>query len=167
MAAGGWDGRVIANKKVFRNGKYLIGYTTSFRMGQLLQYAVLPEYPDTWTKDRETTLRFIVTEFVPAVRKIFKDEGFAKIESNQEEAGQFLVGYHGFLFHIYESYQVDQYTNGICATGSGYAYGLGAFEIMMGLYPSEPESNLLKALEVAGEYNNGVCAPYYVLECPA
>lgn len=35
----GWHLQLRADEKVFRNGPYAIGFTTSFRMGQILRYA--------------------------------------------------------------------------------------------------------------------------------
>ena len=39
---------VRADEKVFQNGEFLMGFTTSFRMGQLLRYSLKPpcSYPD-------------------------------------------------------------------------------------------------------------------------
>lgn len=161
-SASGWDIRTTSLRKVFLNGQYLIGYTTSFRMGQLLQYATLPEYPDTWSRDRDTTLRFMVTEFIPAVRKIFADEGYTRIDNNREEAGTFLIGYRGFLFNISDDFQVNQYQDGIASIGCGASYGLGALEILLNWHPDEPERNLISALQASGKFSNGVCPPYYV-----
>ena len=39
-AVGGMDVYPSRIPKVFQAGRYLIGYTTSFRMGQLLQYGL-------------------------------------------------------------------------------------------------------------------------------
>ena len=36
---------VRADEKVFQNGEFLMGFTTSFRMGQLLRYSLKPPPP--------------------------------------------------------------------------------------------------------------------------
>lgn len=39
---GGYDLMLRADQKVFRNGDFLMGFTSSFRMGQLLRYKLSP-----------------------------------------------------------------------------------------------------------------------------
>lgn len=60
----GHDLAVRADRKVFVNGEFVMGFTTSFRMGQLIQYAFTPpkRHPD---KD---VMAYMVTEFVDALR---------------------------------------------------------------------------------------------------
>ena len=42
LGVGGLDVVLRDDPKVFHNGDFLIGYTTSFRMGQLLRFADFP-----------------------------------------------------------------------------------------------------------------------------
>ena len=67
----GWTSRVTRLPKVFRRGPFLIGYTTSFRMGQLLEHAlaVPPQ------GDESDDMRFMVTTFVESVRALLKERG--------------------------------------------------------------------------------------------
>lgn len=41
----GWTLNVRKDSKVFTNGAYVMGFTTSFRMGQLLRWAFKPPAP--------------------------------------------------------------------------------------------------------------------------
>jgi hypothetical protein len=82
--------------KVFKRGNFLIGYTTSFRMGQLLQHSL---YVREQNLDEED-IEYMVLGFIEAVRKLFKDAGYSLIKENQESGGNFLVGYKGHLYHI-------------------------------------------------------------------
>ena len=43
--ASGWSLTVRADAKVFFNAGYLFGFTTSYRMGQLIRYALQPPEP--------------------------------------------------------------------------------------------------------------------------
>src|SRR5690606_9234922 len=65
--------QVRADQKVFVNGGFLFGFTSSFRMGQVLRHSFTPpnRHPD---KD---VMAFMVTEFVDAVRNAFKSAGVA------------------------------------------------------------------------------------------
>ena len=69
--------RIRADPKVFLVGGYAIGFTTSFRMGQILRFGLeLPEPPA--ASNTEEIERFLVTTFVPTVRQAYADHGFAK-----------------------------------------------------------------------------------------
>src|SRR6476620_5754324 len=93
---------VRADEKVFQNGDFLMGFTTSFRMGQLLRFKFKAPYH----KSEMDTYEYMVTEFVDAVRQCLKDGGYAQIKHGEETGGSFLVGYRGELFAIDGDYQV-------------------------------------------------------------
>jgi ATP-dependent protease HslVU (ClpYQ) peptidase subunit len=57
----GWDVTVRADPKVFVAGDYVMGFTSSFRLGQLLQFRLkLPEPP----RSANRLYSFMVAEFV-------------------------------------------------------------------------------------------------------
>src|SRR2546430_1004120 len=90
----GWGLVVRADHKVFRNGPYVMGFTSSFRMGQLLRWGFDPPAPPDCRGDLES---FMATTFVDAVRGRLKAGGWAKKDSEQEQGGTFLVGVCGRL----------------------------------------------------------------------
>lgn len=154
MAAASWDARITKLRKVFHLKNFLIGYTTSFRMGQLLQYCL-----EVTPQNGEDDMAYMVNVFAEAVRQLFKDNGFSKIDSNQEEGGVFLVGYKKHLYRIDNDFQVNEFQDGFDACGSGEGYALGA---MKALGKTSPKEQIVQALEIAGHFSNGVEAPYYV-----
>ncbi len=155
-AVSGWDIQVTAEPKVFRLGEFLIGYTSSFRMGQLLRYNLaIPE-----NTDGDDDMKYLVTKFIPAVRECLKSGGFARVDNNQESGGFFLVGYRGKAYVVNSDFQITRMVNGFVAVGCGENYALGALAAMQIEYP---ETAILRALEIAGMFSNGVCAPYYVI----
>lgn len=156
MASANYDRQVIANRKVFSVGEFLIGYTSSFRMGQILQYHLnVPQQQDGVTDER-----YMVVDFIEAARDCLKARGYSQINSNEESGGTFLVGYRGNLYYIGSNYQVSRWQNGIAAVGCGEAYALGA---MLALGDKlKPKRRIMQALEVTAELCNGVCAPFYV-----
>jgi ATP-dependent protease HslVU (ClpYQ) peptidase subunit len=159
MASSGWDMSQIAFRKIFKTSNlfqdFIIGYSTSFRMGQLLEHElVLPKRED------ESDMRYMVSKFIPAVRDLLKNNGFTKIENNVEEGGSFLVGYKGKVYRIENDFQVMRHANGLYAIGCGYAYALGSLATNKSPHAEEM---IMCALRVAGEFSNGVCEPYYVL----
>lgn len=154
-AAAGWDMSVIDFKKVFRNGDFLVGYTTSFRMGQLLEHELTVPKQET-----ESDMHYMITKFVPAVRELFKSAGFTKVDSNQESGGLFLVGYKGKAYRVDDNFQVLHCVGGLYAIGCGSAYALGSLATNVS---KNVEAKIMTALEVAGNFSNGVCSPYYVV----
>src|SRR5258708_7102986 len=121
---------VRADAKVFRNGPFLIGFTTSFRMGQLLQFKLKPP-PHPADID---TFEFLVGTFVDTVRSCLKSGGFAKRKEEQELAGAFLVGYRGRLYTIDSDYQVGQSADCFCAACAGAQLALGALHAVEAIF---------------------------------
>lgn len=152
---GNWDLIVRADPKVFRTGPFLMGFTSSFRMGQLLHYAfVPPPHPP------ELDLyRYMTVDFINAVRDCLKSGGWAKKEGEKEVGGIFLVGYRGHLFHVESDYQVGEALDGYMAVGSGDEVARGA------LYATQklpPMVRLRLALEAAERWNAGVRGPFVI-----
>ncbi len=151
----GWTSRVTRLPKVFRRGPFLIGYTTSFRMGQLLQHALVVPSQGAERDD----MRFMVTTFVECVRALLKDKGVAKVESNAESGGQFLVGYKSRLYSVQQDFQVNEMADGFDAVGSGSEYALGALAVTKGMAPTQ---RLKRALAVSAHFNMAVSPPFFV-----
>lgn len=156
----GWVRTHRADPKVFLSGDYVIGFTTSFRMGQIIRFADLPKPLD---RTGENLERFMVTDFVNGVRQVLKDGGFAKKDSEREEGGQFLVGVNGNLFEIDPDYQVGRSRDGYDACGCGWELALGAFHATRN---QKPETRLRKALEAAAHHSGGVHGPFTIVRSP-
>lgn len=157
-SVGGLDLSRTLHPKVFRNGLYIMGYTTSFRMGQLLEFADLPKPTKT---DKENLYRFMITKFVPAIREVFKEGGYLKVSESVEKGGTFLVGVKGQLFIIDSDFQVQQKVEHYYACGCGEPYALGAMHATEGKPPRE---RLQIALEAAEQYSGGVSAPFHFIQ---
>ena len=148
------DLSVRADRKVFKNGDFLFGFTSSFRMGQLLQYSLIPpkRYPE---KD---IFEFLAVDFINAVRRCLKNGGYAKKDDEVETGGCFLIGYAGRLFEIQCDYQVAEATLPFAAVGCGAVYILGSLYTSTG----DPKKRILKALHAAQEFSAGVREPFYI-----
>lgn len=152
---GGLDITIRADRKVFKNGEFLMGFTASFRMGQLLRHAFTPPY-----RRHDVELeKYMVTEFVDAVRSCLKTGGFAAKNSEVERGGDFIVGHAGRLFTIESDYQVGEPTREYAATGCGYAYALGSLHSTRG---QKPEDRIRAALEAAADGSAGVAPPFHI-----
>lgn len=143
--------------KVFIKGSMLLGFTSSFRMGQLLRYKLkIPK------QSRDVPVHeYMATHFVDAVRVCLKKGGFAEKEKEAESGGQFMVGYAGRLFSIYPDYQVAERRDGFDACGCGENYSLGS------LYSTAlalgPKARVEQALKAAERFSSGVRGPFTIL----
>lgn len=150
----GWSKTIRADEKVFRVGPYAMGFTTSFRMGQLLRYSLDVPEPDTGDVDR-----FMATTFVDAVRRTLNEGGYAKTEAGVEQGGVFLVGIHDKLYQIDSDYQFGRSVNGYLAVGCGADLALGSLHTTA-QYDITPADRALHALEAAAALSGGVAAPF-------
>ncbi len=155
-AADGWSVRSTLVPKVFAHGPFIVGYTVSFRMGQLLQFHL-----DVQPQDGESSdLEYIVKRFIAAVRACLKEGGYTTVKDSKEEGGGFLVGYHGHVYCVGDEFQITEASDGFDACGCGEKYALGA---MVALDDLEPEARVRRALGIAAYFSGGVCGPFTVL----
>jgi ATP-dependent protease HslVU (ClpYQ) peptidase subunit len=153
--------RQITTPKVFMVGDHLIGGTGSWRMLQLLQYSLkVPE------QDCEDDLQHLVTNFVPAIRELFKEHGYSRIENNEEKGGTFLLGYNSNLYSIESNFQITEHLELYDATGSGEEVALGAMGALIDNLMLTPEQKITKALELAAKYSKGVGGPFHIRKLP-
>lgn len=153
----GYSLTVRADSKVFTNGPYVMGFTSSFRMGQLLRYSLKAPHPK---GDLE---KFMARTFVDAVRETLKAGGWLKQDANRDEGGTFLVGVSGRLFTIHDDFQVGEAVDGYAAVGCGHELALGALHATahMGL---RPKKRVRLALAAAERYSAGVRGPFTIRE---
>lgn len=152
---GGYSLTVRSDTKVFRNGPMLFGFTSSFRMGQLLRYALtIPDHDP-----RVDVEKYMATTFVDAVRECLKSHGFASKRNDAEEGGTFLVAYKGQLFCIFDDYQVARSADGFDAVGCGHDIAKGALFATPHLSGRE---RVTLALQAAERFSGGVRGPFYV-----
>jgi hypothetical protein len=151
-----------ADTKVFDNRGFLFGFTSSFRMGQLLRYRFDPPYP----RDGDDLLRFMSTDFVDAARLALKHYGWLKVKDGVEEGGTFLVGFRGQIFRVEDDFQVGRSNYPFQACGCGEDIALGVLHALQS-EASPPEMKLTRALEAAEAFSAGVRAPFHVIGGPA
>ena len=136
--------------KVFQNGPFIFGFTTSFRMGNILRYKLDPPQQTVSQND----MQYMVVSFIDDIRKCFADNGFS-------DGGNFLVGYKGALYNIESDFQVGVPAEPFDAVGCGSDLALGAMYASKGKKPIE---RITLALEAAATFNAGVSAPFLILE---
>ena len=155
-ASSGWDMTVRSDPKVFASGAYVMGFTGSFRMGQLLRYSFAPPAPPGPDGDLH---RFMCTDFTDALRQCLKDGGWAEKDNEREglgTGGSFLAGVAGRLFIVEADYQVGEPADGYAACGCGWQVARGALFASGG----PPAQRLAVAMAAAERFSNGVRAPF-------
>ena len=148
--------------KIYAVGPMLIGFTSSFRMGQLLGYSlsVPAQLEDVSTE------KFMASVFVDAVRQCMKAGGYTKTEHGVESGGRFLTAYRGRIFEVCDDFQVAEARVPYAAIGCGFELALGS------LYTSgklddpkgliDPRDRVHAALEAAEMFSAAVRRPFQV-----
>jgi ATP-dependent protease HslVU (ClpYQ) peptidase subunit len=158
----GYSKVIRTDKKVFKlkdTHNAVLGYTSSFRMGQLLMYASgLIDKRDEPNINHE----YLVTKFIPNVIKLFEDGGYSRNKSGEKTGGIFLLGYKDKLYKIDSDYQVGISTDNYDACGCGEDFALGSLKTTEGLDLS-PVEKIHKALQSASKFSVGVSAPFYII----
>lgn len=155
----GVDGYHLVTRKdtkVFRVGDFTLGFTTSFRMGQLLAHAFNPPKRHT----DQDVYAYMVTTFIDGLRDCLKAGGWAKRDSEREVGGTFLVGYEGRLFQIEGDYQVGEPLSGYAACGCGCEVALGALYATGNM---KPRDRVKVALQAAEAFSAGVRGPFNII----
>ena len=153
--------------KVFKNGDFIFGFTSSFRMGDLLQHSLVPPKKPKAGYSRQ----YMCTDFIDEVRSCFMIGGVAGLDGSIESGGNFLVGYEDKLYEISEDYQVGQYINDYICIGCGDNHAMGALYAIQELSGDITRKNLIPtpkdkvrlALEAAAAFSGWVKEPFHII----
>lgn len=167
---GGGSAQMRKDPKVFRLNRHVaIGYTSSFRMGQLLRFNLsLPAIVDAvGDKRSDDAFEWAVKEFVPACRTAFRDGGYGTV--TPDVGGFFLLAVRDRLFEIQSDYQVAEPVPSYVSTGSGEDIALGALHVLAGpngksLTAAKAREIATKALEAAVFHSAYVRPPFEFVE---
>lgn len=153
---------IRTDKKVFTNGPFIMGFTTSFRMGQILQYKLVPPKQ----KRGQTDMNFMVTSFIDSVMACFEKNKFTPKEEGDSSAvgGTFIVGYKNNLYMIQDDFQVSTTEDPFMAVGCGMHLALGSLHSTKSLIKNDPHRKIVLALEAASAYSAGVAPPFIIQE---
>lgn len=157
----GWASETFVGSKVFTNGPFLLGYTSSFRYGQLMQNGLAMNR--VWLEsDLEHYMR---TTFIDCLRNSLKAGGWSTTKDGRELGGDCLIGVQGRLFHIQEDYAVIESRARYDACGSGYLVAKGALAALHDANVAlDPEAMLTLALRAAEKHVAGVRAPFNIIK---
>lgn len=162
LGSNGHTKTVRKDKKLFKlkdTDSALLGFTSSYRMGQLLMYASgLIDKRDEPNIDHE----YLVTKFIPNIIHLFENGGYNRNHSGEKKGWTFLLAYKDKLYNIQSDYQVGESSLNYDACGSGEDHALGSLHSTEGL-DLTPQERIVKALKAAQEFGVGVQAPFYIM----
>lgn len=165
------------DSKIFANENLLVGYAGSYRFGQILKFASFPQPPEilpensaseklpenlpgasapvVWggpDSEWQQAERYMITEFIPALRLAIEDGG-------DIEDGCCIVAFGRFMFVIDTDFHVGIYRDGFAAIGLAEREALVAHRALTGAgITMQPYNHLEHILESI--------SPYTVIEKP-
>lgn len=160
LGSNGYTGNVYKNRKVFKlseNKDILVGYTSSFRMGQLLQYSS-GLFDELSLLKNSVDEKYMVNTFIPNVKALFKNGGYEK----NETGGNFLITFKDKLYEVQSDYAILEPANGFSSVGCGEDFAMASLETTKDL-DMKPVDRIIKALESAEKYSTGVRRPFYII----
>lgn len=151
--------------KVFQNGPFIFGFTSSFRMGQIIMSSKFKPWKQ---KADQSDYDYMITDFVDALREAFKEGGYLqKREEGDEVGGTFLVGYKGQLYYIEDDFQVGIVYDPYLSVGCGRDLALGSLFTQTREENEWNEDNimdiLILSLDAASHFSAGCKPPYNII----
>ena len=147
---------VRADEKVFQKSDMIFGFTSSFRMGQILQYSFYPPA----RMENVSDMQYLVGSFIPALIQTYSNHGFLSKSNDRNVGGVFLLGYRKELYKIESDFQVGvpvlEYDT--CGCGDDLAKGC-----LFATEGKEPKYRIEKALDAAAMHSAGVAPPYKIV----
>ena len=165
LGSNGYTGDTYKLPKVFHSKDtkdIVMGFTSSFRMGQLLTYSK-DLFDELSVIQNKIDYEYLVTKFVPKLQRLFSEGGYERVNNNVKSSGEFLLGHQGRLFKIQEDYSVLESSNGYDACGCGEYFALGALKIMEENTELSPVEKIHKALQAASKFSVGVAPPFHII----
>ncbi|MFC3833465.1 hypothetical protein [Deinococcus rufus] len=150
-ASGGYH--LTRQPKVFPLGPLLVGYTSSFRMGQILTHGLKTPSP---SGDLGEWLRGV---FIDRVRRAFERSGYG--DGKNSTGGTFLIAGAGRIFVVQDDFAVLESTRDYAAVGAGVAHAEGVLGAL-GAHGLPPQERLLAAARAAQAHNVWVAPPWHL-----
>ena len=147
------DGEAISLRKepkIFKCGEFLIGFSHSFRYGQIVEHCFNP--PKVTEKN---IIKYMVTKFVPELRITLAMNEFEEKESCM------IIGYKGKIFYVESDWNVGYDDTNYHAIGSGAPTAFGSLYSTQGQHPLD---RVRIALEAAQEFTTSVRGPFNYLD---
>lgn len=151
----GYTKRIVGKPKIFINKNFIIGYTTSFRMGQLLEFTWCP--PEQLNSQSDNV--YIYKTVVDSMKQLLKKDGFA----TDTNGGSFLFGYKGKLYEMQDDFSI--FEQQIASVGCGYVEAQSVIYVLNKInYDGSIQDKLQLAIEASSMIKPGVSSEYDYLK---
>jgi ATP-dependent protease HslVU (ClpYQ) peptidase subunit len=143
--------RPIVADKIFKNGKYYVGYAGSIRTGQIFKNIELP--------DIEFLADFMLEEM--------NAKGCLATVENQvkQTEANFIFVYENEIYEMLVDFQLNKTTNGYTAIGSGSGFVFAALYLTE-KFDLTPRRRCELALEAACNFDRSSSEPFTFVEIP-
>lgn len=115
LGSNGFNKTHYTNKKVFSNGEFTIGYTTSFIMGQVLEHLWRPPARMEGTSTQE----YLIVDVIPSIRQCFSNNGINEHKDGLNEGGSFILVFEGDIYEVQPDYSIMKSEQDFVSVGSG------------------------------------------------
>lgn len=150
----GYTADIVKEPKVFRNKDFMIGYTSSFRMGQILKHVWTPPQ----RKIDQTTDNYMYCDVVNSLRKTMKDNGFLNTD-NKDKSGTFIIVYENRIFLHQDEFSLLEFESKVTACGCGEDFAVASVTTLLE-YEKDIDVILQKAYDLISFYSTGVSKKY-------
>lgn len=157
------DTRVFTTPKVFKAGKILCGYTSTYRFGQILERYLKGLKP----APKEPVKEWLFENLIPGLIEELKKHTYLEIKDGEAWAATFILGIKGRIFRIHADFSITERACTYEVCGSGELYAVGVLAALDGAPNWTPKAKILHALKITAEHCPSVREPFIIIEEPS
>ena len=157
------DGRLFhfEDRKVFKNGDFLIGSCGSVRLKNILEFNFKPPKQKKIISDLVYMHTIFISSLISCLEKykfLREKDGIVRLDGSN-----FLVGYRGVLYKVESDFQINISDENFKTAGSGGDIAIG---VLYGMQNSnlKPQEKILCALRSANFYITTVAPPFHIMK---
>lgn len=158
-AGSGHRAAAVKTVKIAKVGEYLIGYTSSFRMGQILHHAL----STTKHNEKNDILWHIVNVLIPELKSSLRSSGWLETNNGRDSGGEFILAHGNRIFVVQTDFSVLEYEEDFISVGCGEEWAVGALNALRKQKIEEKEK-LQIALDTAQKFSSYVRAPFHFIQ---
>lgn len=128
----GFVKEIFIKPKIFRRNELAFGYTTSFRMGQILEFTKISKDLPNWSEESN-----VYTSFVDWAKTAMKDGGYLEDDKGVVSGGNFIFYNGKSLFEVQKDFSILVPEDGLFAVGSGEYHAKAVMRTYMALVKKE------------------------------